>query len=202
MDPGLSQRQLFAAVVDRHRDMVYRIAFNRTRSHHDADDVTQDVFVILWQHPDVWRPDDRGHMVGADRPSDTDNTNDADHLRFWLIRVTIRACSSFSRRLRYAPSELVEEVIPEAGNLGPEATLLRQERTAEVRRALLSLPSGYRTILQLYYEFELSTPEIARALGIPKATVRTKLARGRRRLVALLEPSTTKLEARNERAQT
>lgn len=48
MDPEPSQRQLFAAVVNLYRDTVYRIAYNRTRSHHDADDITQDVFLKLW----------------------------------------------------------------------------------------------------------------------------------------------------------
>lgn len=181
MDPGRTQREEFAHVVDAYRDMVYRIAFNRTRSHHDADDVTQDVFVKLWYHPEAWW------------------TADADHTRFWLIRVTIRECTSLFRKLGRTPTELTDETTFASDDPGPESELMGRERAAAIRDAFLSLPASYRTVLQLYYELELSTPEIARALGMPQATVRTKLARGRRKLATLIEKTENEREAHDGR---
>lgn len=180
MDPGRTQREEFTHVVDTYRDMVYRIAFNRTRSHHDAD-VTQDVFVKLWYHPEAW------WMA------------DSDHTRFWLIRVTIRECTSLFRRLARAPTVLADETTFMSDDPGPESELMGRERATTIRDAFLSLPASYRTVLQLYYELELSTPEIARALDMPQATIRTKLARGRRKLAALIEKTENEREAHDGR---
>ena len=65
-------------VIERYRDTVFRLAFTYLRNQADADDVTQDVFVKLIR-------------------SSHDFEND-EHLRRWLIRVTINECKSLFRK--------------------------------------------------------------------------------------------------------
>lgn len=154
----------FAKVVDAHRDMVYRIAYNRTRSHHDADDVTQDVFVKLYAHTNLWQAEED------------------DHLRHWLARVTIRECVSLFRRYQRSPQGLGDDDRYASDNRLPEDTLQSADEGERVRRALFTLPESYRDVLYLRYGLEMSTRQIADILGLPEPTVRTRLARGRRRL--------------------
>lgn len=68
----------FREAVERHRDMVFRLAYTYLRDPADADDVTQDVFVKLLRS---------GKRFEGD-----------EHLRYWLVRVTINECKSLFRK--------------------------------------------------------------------------------------------------------
>ncbi len=76
----------FREAVERHRDMVFRLAYTYLRDPADADDVTQDVFVKLLRS---------GKRFEGD-----------DHLRYWLVRVTINECKSLFRK----PWRRVEDI--------------------------------------------------------------------------------------------
>ena len=65
-------------VIERYRDIVFRLAFTYLRNQADADDVTQDVFVKLIRS---------SHDFESD-----------EYLRRWLIRVTINECKSLFRK--------------------------------------------------------------------------------------------------------
>lgn len=58
----------------RYGEMVYRLAFSHTGSRQDADDIYQEVFLRLVRRPNVFE--------------------DEEHLRAWLIRVTVNCCNS------------------------------------------------------------------------------------------------------------
>ena len=148
----------FKEVMERHRDMVFRIAYTYMRDAADADDVTQDVFVKL---------------LRAGKPFESE-----DHLRHWLVRVTANTCKSLFRR----PWQRVEDLEAYAG------TLAMPSRAHEgVFVTVMRLPEKYRVPLVLHYYGGFSTAEIADALRIPAATVRTRLARARAKLKTLLE---------------
>ena len=144
--------------IGRHRDTVFRIAYTYMRDAADADDVTQDVFVKL---------------LCTDRAFKSD-----DHLRNWLVRVTINTCKSLFRR----PWRRVEDIEDYAATLS-----LPTREHSEVFVAAMRLPEKYRVPIVLHYYGGYTTDEIARLLKVPSATVRTRLARGRTRLKAELE---------------
>ena len=154
MQPGDELR----SAVERHRDMVFRLAYTYMRDAADADDVTQDVFVKLLR-------------------TDTAFDND-EHLRYWLVRVTINACKSLFRR----PWRRVEDIEAYANELSIPA-----EEQREVFVSVMKLPERYRVPIVLRYYAGFSTGEIADALHVPAPTVRTRLARARARLKTMLE---------------
>lgn len=154
MQPG----DEFRSAMERHRDMVFRLAYTYMRDAADADDVTQDVFVKLLR---------------------TDVSFDSDeHLRYWLVRVTINACKSLFRR----PWRRVEDIEAYANELAIPADDQR-----EVFVSVMKLPERYRVPIVLRYYAGFSTGEIADALRVPAPTVRTRLARARARLKTMLE---------------
>ena len=67
----------FTAAAERHLDMVYRVALNWFRSPADAEDAAQTTMLKLWQ-------------------TDTEFADD-EHLRRWLVRVTLNVCKDMSR---------------------------------------------------------------------------------------------------------
>ena len=88
-------------------DMIYRIALNWFGNPYDAEDVTQEVMLRLWQRaPDLPEAD----------------------LRYWLVRVTINRCKDLTRALKRRPVMSLEELSPlataEQVSLLPEVLLL------------------------------------------------------------------------------
>lgn len=145
-------------VIERYRDTVFRLAFTYLHNQADANDVTQDVFVKLIRS---------SHDFESD-----------EHLRRWLIRVTINECKSLFRK----PWRRIDDIEDYANTIAmptPEHT--------DLFVRVMSLPERYRVPLVLYYYFGFSTNETANLLKIPAATVRTRLARSRSQLKSMLE---------------
>ena len=154
---GTTQRNEFKATVERHRDMVFRLAYTYMRDAADADDVAQDVFVKLLRH---------------DAPFESD-----EHLRNWLVRVTINQCRSLFRR----PWRRVEDLESYA-----ETLAMPTEEHTDLFVHVMRLPEKYRVPLVLHYWGNYSTDEVASLLRTRPATVRTRLARARAQLRTLL----------------
>lgn len=154
----MRDEEQFSAAMVRYRDTVFRVAYTYLRDAADADDVTQDVFIKLYRTATCFESD--------------------EHLRRWLIHVAINTCKSLFR----TPWRRVEDIESYADKLAMP--------TCEHRRIfvdVMRLPERYRVPLMLYYYCGFTTDETAHLLHVPAATVRTRMARGRRRLKELLE---------------
>lgn len=143
-------------LAQRYAQMVYRMAYARTGSKTDAEDVVQEVFLRL---------------VRA-RPS----FRDEEHGKAWLLRVAAN-CTNDLFRLPWRKRE--EPLRPSmAAEEGPEPS--------GVLEAVLALPEKYRLVVHLYYYEELSTAEIGRIIGRSEGAVRSRLFRAKRMLRDLL----------------
>lgn len=145
-----------------YKDMVYRIAFAQCPCRQDAEDVFQEVFLKLYDLDGDFK--------------------DGEHLKAWLIRVTVNCCkllkrSAWSRKR----AELTEDIPAET------ATAEDGETAEAVIAAVRSLPEKYRPIVMMYYYEEMSCADIAAALKMNEATVRTRLKRAREKLRKELE---------------
>ncbi len=138
--------------------MVYRIALNQTRNAADADDIVQAVFLRLYKKP----------------PEGANN----EHLKRWLIRVTINECRSLHRSFwhrRFEVRNLVDGDLPayvEPAFSEPDYTCLYE--------ALDRLPKKCRIVVHLFYFEDYGTREIASLLGVKEPTVRSRLSRARK----------------------
>lgn len=148
------ERTEFMDAVRQYQDMVYRVALHQMANSADAEDAVQEVFLRLYTCKTTF-----------DGP---------EHLRFWLIRVTINYCKnelkSPWRRRRVALESL------------PDQPAFQAPEQRELYQAVMALPEKYRTVLDLFYYEELSTREIARLLDIRQSAVTTRLARAREKL--------------------
>ena len=142
-------------VVRRYADMVYRLAVVNTRDKYEADDVFQEVFLKLLHH--------------------REGITCEEHLKAWLIRVTLNQCKSLAVTVwnkRRVSMDTVAEMAEEAVT----------EDYPEVYEAVRELPDKYREVIHLFYYEELQISEIAGVLGRNEATIKTPLARGRKLL--------------------
>ena len=147
------ERQAFMDAVAQHQDMVYRVALHWFGVPQDAEDAVQEVFLRLYTEGKTF-----------DGP---------EHLRRWLLRVTVNVCKD-ALKSPWRKRRVSMESIPEP--------VFEEPEQRELYREVLALPEKYRTVLGLYYYEELSTKEIAALLNIRQTAVTTRLARGRERL--------------------
>lgn len=135
--------------VKKYADMVYRLALLNTRDNYDAEDIFQEVFLKLFRYQKT--------IISE------------EHLKAWLIRVTINQCKTRAMlNKRVVSLETVEEVCGE-----------EKEDYSAVYQAVCSLPEKYREVIYLYYYEGYKINEIARILKKGEATIKTQLSRGR-----------------------
>ena len=148
----------FTCLAQRYIDTVYRVALNYLKSPSDADDITQNVFLKLLQEK---------------KPFDSD-----EHVKHWLIRVTVNECKNLVRS-RWWRAESIEEY---AGQLAFD-----NQAQSDLFHMVMALPRKYRLPIYLHYYEGYSTQEIGQMLKLPKNTVCTQLKRGRELLKESLQ---------------
>jgi RNA polymerase sigma factor (sigma-70 family) len=157
-----------AEVYDQYASFVYGLAARVVGDPKAAEDVSQDVFVGLWERPEAFDPG-RGS------------------LRTWLATLAHRRAVDYVRReearRRRAEGEAARAVNPP--DVEELATaLVSAER---VRAALDALPGEQRRAIQLAYFSGKTYRQVAEVLGIPEGTAKSRLRLGLRRIAAALE---------------
>ncbi|HEX8138637.1 MAG TPA: sigma-70 family RNA polymerase sigma factor [Pyrinomonadaceae bacterium] len=161
----------FMVLYQRHADAVFRFAYRLTGSVSVAEDVTHDCFLSLIRSPARFDP------------------ARAVTLRTYLYAA---ARNLSLKHLRPSGSSVgLDELTEEPA--GPEASqplrqLLDEELSAEVRRAVESLPPLQREALILFEYEELTLAEVALVVGVETGVVKSRLHRARRNLRQLLAP--------------
>lgn len=159
MQNELRSDEFLSDAMEQHGDAVYRLALCRLDSRADAEDVFQEVFLRLLR--------------------DTTDFRDAEHLKAWLLRVTVNCCNDLRRSAWFRRTAPLEAA--------PEAAAPMLNGDDELWQAVRALPDDLRTAVWLHYVEGYGTDEIAAMTGCRPATVRTRLHRARKRLKLELE---------------
>jgi RNA polymerase sigma-70 factor, ECF subfamily len=160
-----------ARLWDDHAQRIYRFCFRRTADHELAEDLTSIVFLEAWRS--------RGKAAlpaGSELP--------------WLYGVAANVLRKQWRTQRRHRAALARLPRPrDEGDLAEDAVdrLADRELAGRALKRLRTLPPIEQDVLSLCAWEELTPKEAAAALGIPEATVRTRLHRARKRLRALEE---------------
>ncbi len=165
------ERDRFGELVERYQGRLVNYLFRLLRSLDDAHELTQEVFIKVYQALDRYDP----------------------RYRFstWIFRVAQNAAIDQIRKRRVKlvsldgrqdrDGEAMDWELP-SGDRGPYGELRNQERGGAIQRAIESLPWEYRELIVLRHFGELSYDEIAQLKAMPLGTVKNKLFRGRQML--------------------
>ena len=154
-------REELEELVNRHAPAVYRLAYARTGSREDAEDIMQEVFLRLLRRAPALEGD--------------------EHQRAWLLHVTVNCTNSlFARAYRRRELPLEEG-----------AARAEEPAHNDVLDAVLALPEKYRLPVHLFYYEGYSIQEAAAILGRREGTVRAQLTRARAMLRDRLEAERT-----------
>jgi len=163
-DPGA-----FARLVRLHEGMVFNLAARLLGDPEEARDVAQEVFLQVYR------------MLGRFEARST--------LKTWIYRIAVNQCHNrrrfWHRRGRDRQEALDEGVAgsargaAEGAGSSPFEEVRRRERARCVQAALLELSFEHRSVLVLREVEGLTCGEVARALGVPEGTVKSRLSRAR-----------------------
>ncbi|MDQ6819809.1 MAG: RNA polymerase sigma factor [Actinomycetota bacterium] len=162
----------FEELVERHRDVVFRVAA-RIVGYEDAADVSQDSFLRAFHRLERFQG--------------------AAPFRSWLLQIAHNAAlDSRARKQRHSTELLPEEdAYPDRDpHRQPVSQLERRERQQRLELKLHLLRDDYRTLLVLRDLEELPYEDIAQVLEMPLGTVKGRLHRARAELIELLRNNT------------
>ena len=160
----------FEEVVLPHLDAAFNYARWLTKNDEDAEDVVQDAAVRALRYFSSLRNDDA---------------------RAWLLTIVRNTWyARFSKAGHAEHREVFDEMNHERPDeqLDPEGLVIQQQAVERVHRAIEELPVDFREVVVLRELEGFTYKEIAAVIGAPIGTVMSRLARGRERLLAVLEP--------------
>lgn len=147
-------------VFRQYADMIYRIALHNLSNSADAEDILQEVCLALM----TGNPPDGG-----------------EHLKRWLIRVTLNKCKNLKRSFWRRNRESLEDY-----------THLQAPESSGIPDEIYKLSENHRNIIYLYYFEDYTVPEIAEILHKNENTVKSSLQRARKKLKKLLSEEESK----------
>jgi RNA polymerase sigma-70 factor (ECF subfamily) len=143
-------------VLGKHSDMVLRIARSHTKNETDAEDIFQDVFIRLMRSNKKFVSE--------------------EHLKAWLIRVTVNCSKSLLTSAWFRRTIGLEDEVA-----------VNPPQINEIYDSVLRLPFKYRTAIHLHYYEDMTVAKIAIVLGTKENTIKSQLHRGRELLKNELE---------------
>jgi RNA polymerase sigma-70 factor, ECF subfamily len=159
----LAMQVLFA----RHHVRVYRFVLRLVRNEAAAEDLISEVFL------DVWRQAAKFEGRSA--------------VSTWMLSMArFKALSSLRRRTEAELDDETAGAIEDPQD-DPETALAKKGKGAALRQCLEKLSAEHREIVDLVYYHEKSVAEVASIVGIPEATVKTRMFYARKKLSELLK---------------
>jgi RNA polymerase sigma-70 factor (ECF subfamily) len=160
--PAESAEERLTRLMQNYGTQVLRVCFLYLQDHALAQDASQTAFVKAWQAMHTLR--------------------DTSTEKAWLMRIAVNTCKTMLR----SPEYRLYAHSPDMDDL-PEPSCEDDHGDTTVLSAVLALPEKYREVVMLHYYQGLSSPETARILRVPQATVLTRLHRARKLLESELK---------------
>ncbi|MFT5365294.1 MAG: RNA polymerase sigma-70 factor (ECF subfamily) [Candidatus Latescibacterota bacterium] len=169
--------EAFAVLFDRYIGQVTDHLTRMLRDAGAADDVAQEVFLRVWNRADQW--------------------SGAGAFQGWLFRIATNLALNHLRgkkRRREQPLEMPsmydededENLVPgwmiDHVSLGPDAHVEQSEQRQMLGRMIADLPEEKREVFEMVHDEELGLGEVAKRLGIPEGTVKSRLFHARKKL--------------------
>lgn len=160
----------FEAIMRRYNQTLFRTARGIVASDAEAEDALQEAYLSAWRGIDKFRADAR--------------------LSTWLVRIVINECLGRLRRKHLSTIPMgtamnihdtnMHDAFAEDAAKRPDGAAAREQFRLLIEQHIDRLPEMFRAVFMLRAVEEMTVEEVAEALDIPKATVRTRYFRARR----------------------
>ena len=151
----------FREFVEAYKKRIYGLAFELTRNHADAEDVSQTVFIKIFQSMETFR--------------------EGGNLNAWIYRISVNAAIDHLRKRSFFPSDKAAE-LPERAAADPGRAAEHSQLQAKIEAALDRISEREKTVFVLRHYHDLNLKEIAEALGLTVGAVKSYLFRSIKKL--------------------
>ena len=165
-------RNAYAILVDRYKDMVFSLALRMVRSREEAEEIAQDSFVKAFR------------SLGSFKRKSKFST--------WLYKIVYNTAISSLRKREAEKVDMDDGNLPDtefADSRGINAALGIDERKKYIEAALEKLDEKERVLIIMYYYEERELDEIAMITGLSKSNVKVRLFRIRKKMLTYLKSS-------------
>jgi RNA polymerase sigma-70 factor (ECF subfamily) len=165
----------FTRLVTRYEGKIYNLAYRMLGNREEAEDITQETFLHTFRALGSFRLEERFSP--------------------WIYKIASNLCLDRLRKLKHSAGSLDAPLGPDGDmplqvadwSSAPDRLCEESEVRADTQEAISSLPPKYKVVVVLRHMHDLSYDEIARILGVPQGTVKTRLFRAREILRRRLE---------------
>ena len=177
-------RNAFNQLVKKYMQRTYAIAYGITHNHHDAEDLSQEAFIKVW--------------------NSICSFTGKSSFYTWFYRILVNLCIDHQRKHSFfkifRPSDSNSNENPEilhvthniwqnsAGLENPEKNLINKELENKIKNALKKLPAKQKVVFELKYYQGLKFSEIAKILNCSEGTTKSHMFRATKKLQKLLLP--------------
>lgn len=151
--------EAFRELVARYKRSVYSLCFRMAHNHEEAEDLSQEVFIKIYQNLSKYDP--------------------AYKLSSWILRIAANTTIDFLRRKRLETVPLEEDIESKQEMASAESIFFHQTNQRVIEGMIQGLPEEYRLLIILYHQQGLSYREMADACNIPMSKVKNRLHRAR-----------------------
>ena len=158
----------YTFLIKQYKNKVYTFSIYMLKNKMDADDVTQEVMIRIWQNMDKF------NILAA---------------KTWIMKTTNNLCIDYLRKrsVAYAREQEIDEVFEDTysenrNSDSPYLTTHFKMMAAKVKEAIQKLPENLRSVFILYEIEGFKYGEISKMLDMPMNTVKVYLLRARKKL--------------------
>lgn len=145
----------FLIIFEKFKDDIFRLAYSYTKNIADTEDITQSVFIKLYNHKNILEKQEI-------------------EIKKWLVCVTINECKSLFNSFWRKKIFLLKQE--------DEDNIISSSKDDNVLSEILLLPKKYRLVIYLYYYENYKIKEMAKILNLTETNIQTMLSRARNML--------------------
>jgi len=162
-------RRAMQVLYSRHNVRVFRFIVRLIGNPTLAEDLVSEVFLAVWRQAESFEA--------------------KSQVSTWLLAIArYKALSALRRRTDEHLDEHMAESIEDTAD-DPETLVHTQDRNAIIQKCLKELSPAHREVIDLVYYHEKSVEEVAQIVGVPAATVKTRMFHARSKMADLLRQS-------------
>ena len=162
-------KRAMQVLYGRHNVRVYRFIVRLTGNTTLAEDLVSEVFLDVWRQADGFEA--------------------KCQVSTWLLAIArYKALSALRRRSEDQIDDVMAETIEDTAD-DPETVVYNKDRSTLVHKCLAQLTPAHREVIDLVYYHEKSVDEVAQIVGVPAATVKTRMFYARNKMADLLKQS-------------
>ena len=164
----MRQSSKFDYLIRQYKNTIYNYAIYMMRNRMDAEDVTQEVMIRLWQNIDKF------NFYAA---------------RSWIMRTTHNLCIDYLRKNSkqikkevFLDENLSERIEDKRSDSSPDKMIAQKLTDAKIKKAIENLPERLKSPFVLYQLQGFKYKEISRILDLPINSVKVNILRARKQL--------------------